>query len=322
MSRFEELRERLSDKRVCVILGGTSGERQVSLRSGANMLAALGRVGIDATPIDPRDERWLPVLLEARPDAALLALHGKPGEDGTIQGLLETLDIPYTGSGVLASAVAMDKVVTKQVLLSVDLPTPTYVVVSRLDALRPQVDTIAALGFPLVVKPTSEGSSLGVSIVHARDELFPILSKTCHDFGSVFAEAFVPGMEITIGVLGVGTHARALPVLELVAQNEFYDYEAKYTHGMTQFFLPARLTDETTLRVQRLAVEAHHAIGCHGYSRVDMRVTPADEPFITELNTLPGMTDLSDLPAQAREAGISYDELVLEILNSAFTPRM
>jgi len=323
MSRLEGSREWLSGKRVAVFLGGTSGEREVSLRSGANILAALKRQGVSCFPIDPRSENWLNQLLSQKPDAAFLALHGKPGEDGTFQGLFESLDTRYTGSGVLASAMAMDKVMTKRILLSVGLPTPPYIAIAPNSDVRSQVDGIAeALRFPLVVKPVSEGSSLGVSIVHSYEELFPTLSKTYYTYKTIFAEKFVPGMEITVGILGVGRETRALPVLELVAENEFYDYEAKYTHGMTQFFLPARLSDAMTTRVQRIALEAHRALGCHGLSRVDMRLSPDETPFITEINTLPGMTDLSDLPAQAKAAGISYDDLVLEILSSAFVERI
>ena len=323
MSRMEELQERLASKRVAVMLGGTSGERQVSLRSGENVLSALKRQGISSFPLDPRDEDWLTRLISSQPDAVVLALHGKPGEDGTMQGLLETLGIPYTGSGVLASAVAMNKVTTKQILLANGLPTPDYVSISPMTDVREQVDEVAhALGFPVVVKPTSEGSSLGVSIPHSYENLGTALVKTFYDFHSIFAEKFIPGMEVTVGVLGTGRRIRALPILELVAKNEFYDYEAKYTHGMTEFHLPARLSEATTARVQELAVKSHVAVGCHGYSRVDFRITPDEEPFVTEINTLPGMTDLSDLPAQAKSAGIPYDELVLEILNSAFVARM
>lgn len=323
MSRMEELQERLASKRVAVMLGGTSGERQVSLRSGENVLSALKRQGISSFAVDPRDEDWLERLTSGQPDAVVLALHGKPGEDGTMQGLLETLGMPYTGSGVLASAVAMNKVTTKQILLASGIPTPDYVAISPMSDARGQADAVAsALGFPVVVKPTSEGSSLGVSIVHERENLGTVLVKTFYDYHSIFAERFVPGMEVTVGVLGTGRRIRALPILELVAKNEFYDYEAKYTHGLTEFHLPARLSDALTARVQEIAVNAHIAIGCHGYSRVDLRIAPDEQPFVTEINTLPGMTDLSDLPAQAKAAGIPYDELVLEILNSAFIARL
>jgi len=286
-------------------------------------LNALKRQGIASFPIDPQDDDWLIRLVASQPDAVVLALHGKPGEDGTMQGLLETLGIPYTGSGVLASAIAMNKVATKQILIANGLPTPDYVVISPTSDVREQAAEVArVLGFPVVVKPTSEGSSLGVSIVHSFENLGTTLVKTFYDFHSLFAEKYIPGMEVTVGVLGTGRRIRALPILELVPKNEFYDYEAKYTHGMTEFHLPARLSETATRRVQELAVQAHLAVGCHGYSRVDLRVTPDEEPFITEINTLPGMTDTSDLPAQAQAAGIPYDELVLEILNSAFVTRL
>ncbi|MDA1191019.1 MAG: D-alanine--D-alanine ligase [Candidatus Poribacteria bacterium] len=321
MSRLEALKERFGGKRIGVLMGGMSGEREVSLRSGTNVVAALRRQGIGCLPIDPRDEHWTAKLDGI--DAAFLALHGRDGEDGRMQGFLDTMEIPYTGSGVLASAVGMNKVVTKTLLLANGLPTAPYVLISNREDLRAQVDDVGdRLGFPLVVKPTSEGSSLGVSIVRNPDDLLPVLKKTFYDYKAIFAEKYIKGMEITVGLVGVDQRLRALPVLELVPKNEFYDYEAKYTHGMTQFFIPARLTDDLTTRVQEIAVKAHLAVGCHGFSRVDMMVSTDGEPFITEINTLPGLTDLSDLPAQAKAAGVSYDELILEILESAFIERL
>ena len=323
MTRLHELRERLGDKRIAVMLGGMSGEREVSLRSGANVMASLTRAGIEHAPIDPRREEWLASLGGFAPDAVFLALHGRGGEDGTMQGCLDTLEYRYTGSGVLSSSVAMDKVKTKQILQVVGLPTPPWVSIDPHEGVRSRIDDVAdALGFPLVVKPVAEGSSLGVTVVRERADLGPVLLKTHYAFRSIFAEKYVRGMEITVGIIGVGSKARALPVLELVPQNEFYDYEAKYTDGMTAFFLPARLTDDVTAEVQDMALRAHASLGCHGVSRVDMIVTPDGSPYITEINTLPGLTDLSDLPAQARTAGMSYDELILEILDSAFVERL
>ena len=323
MTRFDQLREGVCGRKVAVMLGGMSGEREVSLRSGANVMAALKRCGVEAVAIDPRREEWLIGLADFAPEAVFLALHGRGGEDGLMQGCLDTLEYRYTGSGVLASSIAMHKVKTKQILRMVGLPTPEWVAIDAHDDIRARADDVAdGLGFPLVVKPVAEGSSLGVTVVRERASLGPVLLKTHYDFPSIFAEKYVHGMEITVGIVGVGAQLRALPVLELVPQNEFYDYEAKYTDGMTTFFLPARLTEDVTAEVQSLARNAHVALGCHGVSRVDMIVTPDGEPFITEINTLPGLTDLSDLPAQAHTAGISYDELILEILDSAFVERV
>ncbi len=322
MSRLRELSEQLADRRVAVMLGGMSGEREVSLRSGANVLAALKRASIATVAVDPRHEDWLETLTEYSPDAVFLALHGRGGEDGEMQGCLDTLGYRYTGSGVLASSLAMNKLKTKQILQVEGLPTPPWVAVAADDDVRSRVGEVAdTLGFPLIVKPVAEGSSLGVTVVRERDLLKGVMTKTHYDFRQIFAEKYVPGMEVTVGILGVGRATRPLPVLELVPKNEFYDYEAKYTAGMTAFFLPARLQDDATARVQDIARRAHAALGCHGVSRVDMMVTPDGEPFITEINTLPGLTDLSDLPAQAATAGISYDELILEILSSAFADR-
>ena len=308
----------LAQKRIAVLMGGKSGERQVSLRSGAGVMAALKRLGFEPISIDPIDEDWLRQMETARVDIAFLALHGKGCEDGTIQGALEAFEFAYTGSGVLASALAMNKVMTKRVLFSADIPTPPYVAVEAgVDLAEQCAQAVEQLGFPVVLKPSAEGSSIGVSIVRELPELERLARKAQHDFGEIFFEQYIKGQEITVGVLGVGNSLRALPVLELVPKKEFYDYEAKYTHGMTEFILPARLSDALTQQAQDLAVRTHKTLGCWGVSRVDMRVDTAGQPYVLEVNTLPGLTDLSDLPAQAAKAGITYDMLVLEILDSA-----
>ncbi|GIX07766.1 MAG: D-alanine--D-alanine ligase [Candidatus Poribacteria bacterium] len=322
MARLEVLRERFRSIQVVVLMGGLSGEREISLRSGRRVLEALRRQEVPAYPLDPAEAGWAEQLIRLRPDAVFLALHGRYGEDGTMQGFLETLGLRYTGSGVLASALAMDKVKTKAILRAEGLPTPDWRTVSPEEDLRLQAPALAeAIGFPMVIKPVAEGSSLGVSIVRHPDDLFPTLRKTFYEYRHLFVERYISGMEVTVGLLGCGDALRALPVLELVPKKEFYDYEAKYTPGMTRFYLPARLTPELTAHVQAVALAAHRALGCHGFSRVDMMISKDGSPYITEINTLPGLTDLSDLPAQAHAAGISYDELILEILESAFIER-
>lgn len=246
-------------------------------------------------------------------DAAYLALHGAGGEDGSIQGFLETLGIPYTGSGVMASAVTMNKILTKMLLKANGLPTPEFQVITRPDE---KIDLL----FPLILKPQEEGSSFGVSIHEDEKSLRAQIEKDLKIFEKIFVERFIPsGAEVTVGVLGVGADIRALPVLELVPKNRFYDFEAKYTAGKTDFILPAKLEKSVLEQIQSIAVRAHKACGCHGVSRVDMMVENRIAPTITEINSIPGMTELSDLPAQAQTAGISFPDLVETILQSAIS---
>ena len=313
-------RERLLEKRIAVLMGGRSGERQVSLRSGARIAAALQRLGADVVTIDPIDLDWVERMRDAAIEIAFLGVHGKGCEDGTIQGVLEAFEFSYTGSGVLASALAMNKVMAKRLLSTLNIPTPDYLVVDPNQSLDLQCeDAVNRLGLPLVLKPASEGSSIGVSIIWELSELRRIAYKTQHQFGEIFFERYIQGQEVTVGLLGIEENLRALPVLELVPKREFYDYEAKYTEGMTEFIIPARLSNSLTEQVQEVALKTHQAIGCWGVSRVDMLVDTDGQPYVMEINTLPGLTDLSDLPAQAAASGISYDELIYEILASAQT---
>ena len=310
--------EGLLSKRIAVLLGGKSGEREVSLRSGARVISALRNLGANPIAIDPISDDWIDNMRSQAVEIAFLALHGKGCEDGTIQGVLDAFEIAYTCSGVLASALAMNKIMTKRVLSTTNIPTPDYLAVDPQDDLPKLCDeAVDRLGLPLVIKPTSEGSSIGVSIVREVPELRRIAHKTQYEFGDIFFEKYIEGQEITVGLLGMKENLRALPVLELVPMREFYDYEAKYTKGMTEFILPARLSDRLTKRVQNIAVNTHRAIGCWGASRADMLVGTDGSPYVMELNTLPGLTELSDLPAQAEADGISYENLIFEILTSA-----
>jgi D-alanine-D-alanine ligase len=312
-------RETLKTKTIGVLMGGLSGERDVSLRSGRNCLRALLANGYRAVEIDALQDVGRRIE-EAGVEVAFLALHGRYGEDGTIQGLLEVMGIPYTGSGVLASALGMNKVAAKKVVAASGLPTPDYCEVAANDSLPAAAERIEArLGLPVVLKPVQEGSSLGVSKCKSTEQLRTCLEAGRAQFGHMFAERFVPGTEITVGVIQRNEHLEALPILQLVPKNEFYDYEAKYTEGMTEFILPARLDPDAYLRAQQTAIAVFGAIGCRGYSRVDMMVDQAGIPWFVEVNTLPGMTELSDLPAQARAAGISYEDLVETILLTAGT---
>jgi len=307
----------LKTKTIGVLMGGLSGEREISLRSGENCMRALLSRGYRAVRIDAvRDVAQR--LDESGVEVAFLALHGRYGEDGTIQGLLEIMGIPYTGSGVLASALGMNKIAAKKVVRGSGLPTPDYCEISMDEQAGPAAARIEAeLGLPVMIKPAEEGSSLGVFKCKRADDLQACLETARAEFGMMFAERFVAGSEITTGVLERDNRREALPILELVPKNEFYDFEAKYTEGMTEFILPARLAPAVYAEAQRMAVAAFEAIGCRGYARVDMMVDQAGTPWFVEVNTLPGMTELSDLPAQARAAGISYEDLVETILLTA-----
>ncbi len=307
----------LKTKTIGVLMGGLSGEREISLLSGENCLRALVSRGYRAVPIDAvRDVAQR--LDEAGIEVAFLALHGRYGEDGTIQGLLEMMGIPYTGSGVLASALGMNKIAAKKVVRGSGVSTPDYLEITPDErAAEAAIWIEAELGLPVMLKPVEEGSSLGVYKCGETGDLSACIDRGRAEFGAMFAERFVPGREITVGVLERDGRSEALPILELVPKNDFYDFEAKYTKGMTEFILPARLEAAVYAEAQRVAMAAYEAIGCRGYARVDMMVDASGVPWFVELNTLPGMTELSDLPAQAQAAGLSYEDLVETILLTA-----
>jgi len=298
-------------------MGGRSGERDVSLRSGKNVLNSLRSQGFKAISLDA-DEKLIDNLKKNKIDIAYIMLHGKFGEDGTVQGLLEHFGIPYTGSKILASALAMNKVASKRIFLATGIPTPPYLPIDPDTDVKKQCEKIKRIfPFPLVVKPISEGSSLGVSIVREEEKLEKVLSETVEKFKDVFIEEYIKGKEVTVGILGTGDDLTALPILELKPKAEFYDYKAKYTAGGTDFILPAKLPKDLYKHTQEIALRAHRALFCYGVSRVDIIIGRDHTPYVHEVNTIPGMTDRSDLPAEAQCAGISFDELVLKILESA-----
>jgi D-alanine-D-alanine ligase len=273
--------------------------------------------GLDAFLLDTKED-FISVLRNKKPDIACVMTHGRFGEDGTLQGLLETLAIPYTGSKVLASAIAMHKVASKDIWISKGIPTPKYRKIDTEKDIMGQCQAVcSSFPFPVVVKPAAEGSSLGVTIVKEKDALFAVVESTVKEFKDVFVEEHIAGAQVTVGILGTGQAARALPILELVPKSAFYDYEAKYTSGMTEFIIPARLPKLVYQKTQETALESYRAIGCAGFARIDIIVDKDGVPFVHDANTIPGMTDLSDLPAQAAADGISYNELVLRILDSA-----
>ncbi len=300
--------------KVAVLMGGRSAEREVSQMSGQGVLAALQGRGVDAQAFDPA-ERPLDDLRREGFDRAFIALHGRFGEDGTIQGALELLGIPYTGSGVMASAIGMDKVRTKQIWIARGLPTPRFVVVRSGEGLT---DLTEALGLPLIMKPPHEGSTIGVSRVNEVEELLPAWQAAARFDAEVLAEEFIDGAELTVAVIGSGDAAVALPIVEIQAPDGNYDYQNKYFGDDTQYLCPAPLSDLETAEIQRLAVAAYLALGCEGWGRVDFMIPKRTrKPTLLEINTSPGMTSHSLVPMAARAVGVPYDQLVLAITAAA-----
>ncbi len=302
-------KEELKAKKIGVLMGGLSAEREVSLKSGAGVHQALVDRGYRAVSVDVGRDLGQ-VLLREGIEVAFVCLHGRYGEDGAVQGLLELLGIPYTGSGVLASALAMDKIFAKKVFAASGLTVAPYLVLGRGEALEPEH---LPFGLPVVVKPAREGSSVGVSIVKSRDQLAPALVEAFRYDRELLVEQFIKGREIQVGILD----DRAIGAIEIVPKNEFYDFEAKYTDGMATHIMPAPLPPDLYAKVLGQGEEAHGALGCSGYSRVDFLVTEAGDCFLLEVNTLPGMTALSLLPEIAQGAGIPFAELVERIACSA-----
>ncbi len=299
--------------KVGVLYGGRSAERDVSLMSGEGVHRALSSQGIDAHLFDT-GERSLADLAAQNFDRVFIALHGRFGEDGTIQGALEMLGIPYTGSGVLASSLAMDKVATKRVWLSHGLPTPAFLV---LDADSDFLPVAGTLGLPFIMKPPHEGSTLGLVKVEAADDVRAAFAKASAFEDEVLAESFVSGRELTVAVLGTGATARALPIIEIVAPDGNYDYQNKYFTDDVRYDCPADLPPELAQRIQDICVQAYRAIGCEGWARADVMLDEDGNPYLLEINTSPGMTGHSLVPMAARAVGMSYESLCVEILRSA-----
>ena len=295
--------------KVAVLLGGRSAEREVSLKSGAAVLAALQRSGVDAYPFDPAVQN-LQALVDDGFDRAFIALHGRFGEDGTVQGALELLGIPYTGSGVLASALGMDKWRTKLVWQASGLPVPDY---ALLDKDSDWKAVAQQLGLPLFVKPANEGSSVGISKVKALGDLPGAFRTALRHDKLVLAESNIGGGEYTVAILG----EQALPVIKIEPANEFYDYEAKYLSNDTRYLCPSGLSVAQEAEMQRLAKRSFALIGGQGWGRVDFLMDEAGKPYLLEVNTSPGMTDHSLVPMAARQAGMSFEQLVLRILELA-----
>jgi D-alanine-D-alanine ligase len=304
--------------KVGVLYGGRSAEREVSLMSGSGVLKALKDKGVDAHGFDT-GEKGLAELAAQKFDRVFIALHGRYGEDGTLQGALEQLGVPYTGSGVMASAIGMDKIMTKRVWLSHGLPTPRFKVLDAKATTPEELRTVPdELGLPVMLKAPHEGSTIGISKVTGYSDLQDGFANCARYDESVLAEEFITGREFTVPVLGKGRTARALPIVEIRAPEGNYDYQHKYFSDDTQYLCPAPLDAALTEKMQKIAVRAFNALGCAGWARVDFMLRGSDnEPFLLEINTSPGMTGHSLVPMAAKAAGISYEDLCVEILKSA-----
>jgi D-alanine-D-alanine ligase len=296
--------------KVAVVMGGPSAERDVSIESGTCVMRALAALGHDARSLD-FDARFVDAIREIAPDVVFNALHGPGGEDGTIQGILDWMRLPYTGSGVAACAIAMDKHITKKLLAAEGLPTPAWDIFDLAGGTLPLLP--GSLNLPLVAKPRGSGSSAGVVIVKTHEAWTKAMIETSSRTPQILAEEFVPGREFSCGVLG----EEALPVVEIVSSDEFYSYDAKYKPGGSRHLIPAPIDHDLTSRLQTLALSVHRLIGLRDYSRTDFIVTEQGRPTILEVNALPGMTPQSLLPDEAQHAGLSYEALVDRLLQYA-----
>ena len=310
--------------RVAVLMGGSSAERQVSLMSGSGVLAALRSAGVDAQAFDPAEREIFDLKREGYA-RVFIALHGRHGEDGTVQGALELMGLPYTGSGVMASAIAMDKVMTKRVWQAEGLPTPRWLRLAAGEQTRERLRTVPdALGLPLIVKPPREGSSIGIAKVMGYSEMQEAVALASRYDADVLCEEFIDGIEVTCPVLGEGDSARALPVIRIDAPGGNYDFEHKYFSEDTGYRCPSGLPPEEEAEIQRLTLAAYRALGCRGWGRADLMLRvgggagrPERQPFLLEMNTSPGMTGHSLVPLSARTAGMGYEQLCVGLLQAA-----
>ena len=309
---------RTSFGKVAVLMGGQSAERQISLMSGNGVLEALLARGVDAHAFDPAQQD-ISELKAAGFDRCFIALHGRFGEDGTVQGALELLGIPYTGSGVMASSIAIDKVMTKRLLVAEGLPTPKHVLLKRGDYTPLNVMTaLDNLGLPLIVKPAREGSSIGLTKVTVAAQMTTAVEQAAQLDADILCEQFIEGDEVTCPVLGTGSEAYALPVIRIAAADGNYDYNNKYFTDTTQYVVPCGLPDGEEKAIQQLVLQTYRTLNCRGWARADVMIDKRSrKPYLLEINTSPGMTGHSLVPMSARAAGISYEDLCIEILKTA-----
>lgn len=313
---MENVKQKIDkNSKIAVLCGGLTSEAEISRRSGKGCFDALQRLGYKNSELVEVDENIAQILKDGKYDYAYNALHGKYGEDGCIQGVLEILQIPYTGCGVMSSAVCMNKEYTKRILsICPEIPMAKSVFVRKGENV---MEKTKDLKFPVFTKPVSEGSSFGMTKVNSADELETAYKNAIKYNDDVLIEEFIDGVFVTVGVLEQDGKNFATEILEIRPKNEWYDYESKYTPGMSEFILPANLDEELTKKIKEISIKAHETAGCRGVSRVDFMVGKDKIPYVIEINTSPGMTTTSDLPAQSKVMGISYDQLVQIILNGA-----
>ena len=312
----------MSKEKVLVLMGGISTEREISLKSGTAVAKALADAGYIVETLDIRHDN-ISKIAESNPDVVYLALHGKGGEDGCVQGMLEWMGIPYTGPGVAASAICMDKALTKKILVHSNIPTPKSVEYKKdecKDISKISTELVAYLGLPMVLKSPCQGSSIGVVIVNNEDSIAAAVEEVFKYDDTLLAEQFVSGVEISVPVIG-NNNPEVLPIIEIVPTSEFYDFRSKYTPGMSQHIIPARISKEAEEKVNRLAAEAYVKTGCRGVSRIDFIVDEKNNPFVIEINTIPGMTETSLVPDSAKYMGISFPKLVDKIVKLALESR-
>ncbi len=308
----------MKNKKILVIMGGTSSEREISLRSGEAVYNALLRMEYNAQKFILNDNNACDIIKE-KPDLCVLTLHGKGGEDGSIQGMLELANIKYTGSGVAASANCMNKIITKKLLDYDDLPTPDFCCVKAGDDyLSSAKSAITALSLPIVVKAPCQGSSVGVEIANNLEELVESIQRNMEYDGEILLEKFIKGVELSVPVMKDNGNIIALPMVEIVSENDFYDFESKYTDGMSHHIIPARISDDISKKINKFAIEAYKALSCNGVVRIDFFVDAKGNPFVIEINTIPGMTATSLVPDSAKAVGISFDEFVEKSVLEAF----
>lgn len=305
--------------KVLVLMGGTSAEREVSLKSGTAVAKALRSKGYQVEALD-FNSNIINKIQELRPEVVFIALHGKPGEDGSVQGLLDLLGVPYTGSDLATSAICIDKILTKKYLQLEGIPTAPYQIISQSD-YRQDVQSfchnlVGQLGLPLVVKPPAQGSSIGTMIVRNEAQIGPALEQAFLYDSDVLVEQYIAGSEVTVAILG-NREVEVLPIIEITSVNEFYDYDSKYTQGKCQHIIPARISQEIQQKITRIAENTYRSLGCRGFARVDFRIDELGNPYVLEVNTIPGMTEMSLVPDAARAAGIDFTELVDRVVKLA-----
>lgn len=306
-------------KRVLVLMGGTSEEREVSLRSGKAVAEALVEAGYIVDTLDFNKDSMERIKV-INPDVVFITLHGKNGEDGSIQGYLDIQGIPYTGSGLTASAIGMNKILTKKMLNFDHIPTSDFIIIDKKDFIS-NTDNVVAniverLGLPVVIKAPTQGSSIGTYIIKNRNEIAKAINEAFVYDNEVLAERYIDGIEVTASLIG-NENPQVLPLIEITSENEFYDYESKYTPGMCHHIIPARIDDMVERQINYLSTKVYKLLGCRGFARVDFMIDKDNNPYVLEINTIPGMTDMSLVPDAARAVGISYVELCDKIVKLA-----